>query len=448
MRRRSRQRRWRRDAKRSAELIREFVYLDEVSVFSLLASKDGMIASEVTDSHASTIMSETSGSVSASGGIAGASASAKSQTSDTRTTQVLRKAIIQSTFRDLYARVLDSLAIVPASEDDKPPVISSVADLEPDGSRVWVLDPAALRRGDLIELTVELEAEPLFQARSVVSTFLDIVEKDRAMLGIENAMELAEAAALSRMIEKLGAGFVPLRARARDYAIITLPDEREMIVHRELVAHIEPSAKPTPMYLVGVAEEALFWKDIRSVVFARSEFQVLARVLRPDLQGSWTPLKLVDVLGRIAPQLHEALAVANSGVLEAMAQGAAAPKETGDQVRLVLHEYADLLADSLGTELDPHDAALALLLEPPDELRPGSSVKQWRAAMEPIAGHIASVTGTEPDRQTAARLRVLAQMKHGLGPIGAPRKPDGPTEPGVINADGRLLDTEIIAIYW
>jgi hypothetical protein len=203
-RRQLRQRRWRRDAKRSAELIREFVYLDEVSVFSLLASKDGMIATEVTDTHASTLMTETSGSFTASGAIVGASAGTKAQASDARTTQVLRKAIIQSTFRDLYVRVRDSLAIAPVPDNDRPPLINSVADLKPDGSRAWVLDPAALRRGQLIELTVELEAEPLFQARTVVSTFLDIFEKEQALLKLENAGQLAEAAALSRVIEKLG----------------------------------------------------------------------------------------------------------------------------------------------------------------------------------------------------------------------------------------------------
>lgn len=442
-----RRRRWRQDAKRSAEVIREFVYLDEVSVFSLLASRDGMIATEVTDTQASTLMAEASGSYGASGGVLRADASAKAQTSDTRSTQVLRKAIVQSTFRDLYQRVRDTLVIAPAPADDRAPQFGAWDDLKADGSRTWILDPSDFRRGQLIELTVELEAEPLFQARTVVNTFLDVFEQDQAQFGIANAAELADAAVLSRMIEKLGAGLVPLRAKARDYVVVTKADGTELIAHSDVVANLEPTVATAPLYLVGVATETLFWKDIRSVVFARSEFQVLARLLRPDLQSSWTPLKLVDVLARVAPQFHDALETMNSMVLDAMAQGAASTDGSA-QARLVLGEYADLVADALGVELDTGDATLLPLLEPPEGLQHGSSVKQWRLAMAPIADHVAALAGSSVDPQEAAKLRVLAQMKHGLSPIDGGMAPGGSRTPGTTIGKGRLLDTEIIAIYW
>lgn len=447
IRRQLRRRRWRQEAKRSSQVIREFVYLDEVSVFSLLASKDGMIATEVTDSHASTLMAEASTSYGASGGVVRGDLSAKAQASDTRTTQVLRKAIVQSTFRDLYQRVRDTLVIAPVPVHDGAPTFGDADDLKPDGSGAWVLDPSELRRGRLIELTVELEAEPLFQARTVVSTFLDVFEQDQTLFGIANVSELADAAVLSRMIEKLGAGLVPLRARARDYVVVTKGDGTELIVHRDVAVNLGPTVKTTPLYLVGVATETLFWKDIRSVVFGRSEFQVLARVLRPDLQRSWTPLKLVDVLARVAPQFHEALDTMNNTVLDAMAQGATA-KDGSAQARLALSEYADLIADALGVELDPGDATLPALLEPPDGLQQRSSVKEWRAAMAPIADHVSALAGTSVDPQMAAKLRVLAQMKHGLSPIEKGVGPEVDGTSGAARGKDRLLDTEIIAIYW
>jgi hypothetical protein len=446
-RRQMRRRRWTRDAKRSAELTREFVYLDEVSVFSLLASKDGMIATEVTDKHASTLMAETAGSYGASGGVIRADATAKVQASDTRTSQVLRKAIVQSTFRDLYQRVRDTLVIAPAPADDRAPHLIADDDLKPDGSRTWILDPSDFRRGQLIELTVELEAEPLFQARTVVSTFLDIFEQDQALLGIANGAELADAAVLSRMIEKLGAGLVPLRAKARDYVVVTKADGTELIAHRDVVANLGTTVETVPLYLVGVATETLFWKDIRTVVFARSEFQVLARVLRPDLQRSWTPLKLVDVLARVAPQFHDVLETMNSIVLDAMAQGAASADGSA-QARLVLGEYADLVADALGVKLDAGDPTLLALLEPPEGLQQGSPVKQWRLAMAPVANHVAALAGTPVDPQVAANLRVLAQMKHGLSPIEGRAVPNASSTPGTTKGKSRLLDSEIIAIYW
>ena len=442
-----RRRRWRKDAKRSAGVIREFVYLDEVSVFSLLASKDGMIATEVTDTHASTLMAEASASYGASGGLVRADAGAKTQASDTRTTQVLRKAIVQSTFRDLYQRISDTLVVAPTPANERMPQLSGDDDLISDGSRSWILDPSNFQRGQLLELTVELEAEPLFQARSVVSTFLDIFEQDPSLSGVANISELADAAVLSRMIEKLGAGLVPLRAKARDYVVVTKKDGTELIVHRDLVANLGPTVETAPLYIVGVAEETLFWKDIRSVVFSRSEFQVLARVLRPDLQASWTPLKLVDVLARVAPQFHDVLETMNSMVLEAMAQGAASTDESA-QARLVLVDYAELVAESLGVELDAGDPTLVPLLEPPLGLQHRSSVKHWRVAMAPIAKHVETLAGKTVDPREAARLRVLAQMKHGLSPIDAGTAPGTNPGSGTPKDKGRLLDTEIIAIYW
>ena len=111
-------------------------------------------------------------------------------------------------------------------------------------------------------------------------------------------------------------------------------------------------------------------------------------------------------------------------------------------------EYADLVADALDVELDPDDPTLLALLEPPDGLQTGSSVKQWRLAMAPVANHVAGLAGTPIDPQVAAKLRVLAQMKHGLSPIdGGPATSVSPA-PGPAKNKDRLLDTEIIAIYW
>lgn len=405
-----------------------------------------MIAAEMTDTHASTLMTETSASYGASGGILRTDASTKSQASDTRTTQVLRKAIVQSTFRDLYLRVRDNLVIAPAPRDDLAPRFGTAADLRADGSRTWVLNPLNLQRGQLIELTVELEAEPLFQARTVVSTFLDVFEQDHARMGGANIPGLADAAALSRMIENLAAGLVPLRAKAVDYVVIKKPDDTELIVHRDVVANLGSTVQSAPLYLVGVATETLFWKDLRNVVFARSEFQVLARIIRPNLQNSWTPLKLVEVLARVAPQFHDALERMNGTVLDAMVQSAASTDEL-TQLRLVLGEYADLVADALGVDLDPADPGLLAALEPPSGLQQGSSVKQWRQAMAPVASYVAELAGRPVDPEVAAKLRVLAQMKHGLSPIGEGAASMSSTL-GTAKGKDHLLDTEIIAIYW
>ncbi|MBW3591149.1 MAG: hypothetical protein KY393_04795, partial [Actinobacteria bacterium] len=58
------------------------------------------------------------------------------------------------------------------------------------------------------------------------------------------------------------------------------------------------------------------------------------------------------------------------------------------------------------------------------------------------------LAGTPVDPQVAAKLRVLAQMKHGLSSIDGRTVPGMNSGPGTAKDKGRLLDTEIIAIYW
>jgi hypothetical protein len=68
--------------------------------------------------------------------------------------------------------------------------------------------------------------------------------------------------------------------------------------------------------------------------------------------------------------------------------------------------------------------------------------------MAPVANHVAALAGTPVDPQVAAKLRVLAQMKHGMSPIQSRMVSEASSTPGTSKGKSRLLDTEIIAIYW
>src|SRR5262245_4561058 len=80
--------------------LREFVYLDEVSVYSLRASQVGLIVTELTDTQATSLQSEVSSGLGVSGPLK-AEIGSKIHESESRSSQVLRKAIIQTTFSDL-----------------------------------------------------------------------------------------------------------------------------------------------------------------------------------------------------------------------------------------------------------------------------------------------------------------------------------------------------------
>ena len=102
----------RRDPENSTGLLREFVYLDEVSVYSILASRKGGIAAEFTESQTASLNSDVGGSLSVGFDATKAKLDSKLQASHVQGSQVLRKAIIQTSFKELYDIEQASLALI------------------------------------------------------------------------------------------------------------------------------------------------------------------------------------------------------------------------------------------------------------------------------------------------------------------------------------------------
>lgn len=201
-----RQWRRRRAARNKTGTLREFVYLDEVSVYSLIASRLGPIATEFTDTETTSLQSEIGSSIGAGAGLAKADVSSRILNNQTSGTQVLRKSIIQTAFKDLYEYELDSLSIKPVPGVLKPPKISNRNDLlvatqsYVDG--YWIIDPEKLSRGELFELEVQLEADPIFRVNAVASTILEILEKDAESLGLNTNDELEQMKSVGRILNQ------------------------------------------------------------------------------------------------------------------------------------------------------------------------------------------------------------------------------------------------------
>jgi len=237
---------WRRKRRRlkalaSAEgALREFVHLDDVSVYSLLASRWGAMVTEFTDTETASLNSEVGGSVGGGGGFGTAKAelNSKVQSTTSNSSQVLRKAVIQSSFRDLRDGEEDTLALrVP--RDQSAPSLESAADVESRLSSAefdgWLIDPAELSRGMLIEAEVELEADPIFRASAIVTTIREIMQENAELFGPENLVHLADLRTVGRMFESLLAGLIPVRGRLVDYKTVRVGD-REVLVHDKVLA--------------------------------------------------------------------------------------------------------------------------------------------------------------------------------------------------------------------
>ena len=125
-----RRRQWRRKRaarKQEAAPLREFVYLDEVSVFSLISSRLGPVATEFTATESSSLTGELTGTTGVSAGLLKSEIKSRSEATHTQGTQVLRKATVQATFKELYEYVKGGFVLRPTT--DAPPDLRNVRDL-------------------------------------------------------------------------------------------------------------------------------------------------------------------------------------------------------------------------------------------------------------------------------------------------------------------------------
>jgi hypothetical protein len=449
-----RRRLWRSAARADDAPLREFVYLDEVSLYSLVASQVGLIVTDLTETQATSLQSEVGASIGAGALGAKAEVGSRVQSGQSQSSQVLRKSIVQTHFKELYDLVRDSLALRPvgsAAESFAIQTFDHLATLESELTAAGlIVDPASLRRGQLFEVEVRLEAEPIFEAGAVISEVLDIVQDDPASFGVSDVDALRQMSAVDRILAKLLGGLVPVRATVIDYEVVEVRG-RELLVHRTVLTQLAETPTSRPVHVVGVAEPQLFWKDVRRVLFDESTFRVLARLGRHGIQKSWTPVKLVDILRRVAPDFGQVIDSTTRALGHTIGDGQTALQAapTADPMQVALIQYASLLARQTGIAVDGSDLEAAGLLAVPaaEHVR---STQERRTFFEPITRLVEERSGVTVDATEASRLRSSALAAAGIGPDALPmfssRQPALPD--GGEEGSDRFLDAEIVAIYW
>lgn len=472
-----RRRRLRAEAKKQqAPPLREFVYLDEVSVYSLNVSRLGSVAADFTETRSSSLQSEAGASFGASApGVGTAGVNSRLLSGQSRESQVLRTATVQSAFKEFYEfeQELDSFAMRPVPEDRKPPDLRDAKTLAaqtknaaPDG---WVVDPGTLIRGQLVEAEVKLEADATFLTSAVIATMVGIVESEPGMFGADVKNDLAQGKAVRRVLEELLAGLVPVRGRVLDYEVVEI-EGREWIVHRRLLERLAETDRPPttrPLYVVGVAEHGLFWKDLRRVLFSGAHFRVLVRMGQNGLRDTWTPVKLAHVIEPVASDLASQLNSFGPEMIAAISDGAAEADSDADlQQRLgkrALLAYAEHLAARNGHELDAEDLQE---LEPIAEEHSVSfdTAPRRQQAFSEVDSFLNDRFGWPADPEAEAECRSEALRESGLDAFGQPALPAAPGEtltalstsdlsphggvPATAAREERYLDSEIVAIYW
>ena len=427
------------------------MYLDEVSVYSLLASREGGIATEFTESQTASLNTEVGGSL----GVTGANLGSKVGSSQVQASQVLRKATVQTSFKELYDKEREALALK-LNDGQGVPEWQSVSDLERESQsatgNTWLVDPLAIRRGDLFEVEVEVEPEPIFRSVAIISTISDLIEGNDTLFSSVDLPGLEMTRAVTQVLDNLLVGLVPVRGRVLSYRAVRLGG-REFLVHEKLIAKLSDQEELDihPVFVVGVAERDSFWKDIRRVVFSEARHTMFCRLTRSGLTDAWRPMKVVDMLAEVAPQLETAIEDFGRGSVLAMREAATsanAPAElTAENYGHVLRQYALLLADyHEGTlESETVEAIVADASPPEDWL---ATVDALRPPFEQVRQRVDRELGVETPGEVAHDVRqilVAAARAPKSGTVSpTPQGTDTPQD----NGTDRFLEAEIVSIYW
>ena len=437
----------------STGLLREFVYLDEVSVYSILASRKGGIATEFTESQTASLNSDVGGSLSVGFGATKAKLDSKMQAGHVQGSQVLRKAIIQTSFKELYDIERASLALS-SPDADCMPTVDAVADLEerldPPAKDGWLVDPSTIRRGELLEVEVELEADPIFRMASIITTLRELMENNEPLFGNAISLQLPQMRSMAQVLEDLLVGLVPIRGRLVDYKSARIGG-RDVLIHRLLLQQMSPGTRPKayPAFVVGVTQRDLFWKDIRRVLFSQAQYTVFCRLAIGGLADRWHPVKVADVLAGVVPKFDELIRkFSESARLAMTAATDTSSTSVGQDAHSgadVISQYAELLVRHHGGTLKPD--VISHISPEHDWL---SSVDGRRPVFAEVTRRVDEVLGVETSGKVAFDLRDAAMRNAGLAGMLAPQASSGsghdPTP--VPSRHERFLDAEIIAIYW
>lgn len=275
--------------------LKEFVYLDQTALVSLLSSTTGGITQQQTTSQKQRISSSITGSL----GPVGASIGSKEE----KSTETVQKYVIQSNFKELYEIRKQDLAL--SDHADLQPNVDAVAGEHADTEFLQQENSPNIRtisRGKLIELDGTLESSDIYEYFQVFDAFEDIVEsfsteEEFQQRLREEGISSDEIAMVLELMEILMGGLVPIECKISNYG--ACGDENEIIVNKEWAS--ERGFETEDIYLAGFIEEDNLWQEPSRVLFGESEFTVYGRLDSPTPNKDWSPLKLVDILSSVFP---------------------------------------------------------------------------------------------------------------------------------------------------
>ncbi|NTF34134.1 DUF6414 family protein [Rhizobium skierniewicense] len=419
--------------------LREFIYLDEVSLRSLLSSQTGEMTDSKSEQNQANWTIESS-ILSSLGTDTGGKVQGNSrfQTGNSSAVQTSRKATVQSWFRELHG--MHALRLVSQVKNVRP--FRKTKHVWKSKNTSITASSDMLVRGKLIEMRVELTADPIFRMGTMVHEF-------GAMAGevppemLKGVAGLSEAAIWNKVLDRFLAGLIPIRSLAIDHVVVEL-NGKEYVVHKEALTKLDLPSRP--LYVTGVTEHVAYWKDIRRVLFSGSTFTIMGRVARDGLHDSWSPVKLTELFESVAPDLSAQMADAAKFI---QPQGRpATPIQSDHHMISALRSYKHALLVHKGKVLTAEqDARVERAIEA--HSNSNNTVELQRSAFEAVRREVQSVARIRIRPDVDISLREEARGKSGLTYFPQTQKAVNiVTYPEMSDRPERILDVEVVAIYW
>lgn len=444
-------RRWKNNAEQMKKKLplREFVYLDAVSLHSLLVSQTDTIPEAITQTISRADEAELLGSAGASVGSdhvgkAESQVSARYQTSNSDSTQSSRKAVIQTLFKQLREQPLEFKLVAPDQVDS----FRNIGDIK-NAVTDLAAEVSSFKRGDLVEVEIVLAVDPVFKIGAMMNEWSAMADDYPAMFSSQGTLGfLRESEPILKILDRFLTGLIPIRATAVDYVVATI-DGLEYIVHKDAVAMLDLETQP--LCVTGVTEHLGFWKDIRRVLFSDARFTMLCRVAKDGLHDKWTPVKLADLFSEVAPDFVDQINAIRSPTAE---DGAAATTQAQNlALAKAMTHYRLTIAPEDTTWSGEHLQEFAALIA---RVSTGATdAIAQREAFNLVREQVVAQLNVEvplPDDDLKARqdARSIAGLE--LLPKNQPLVTSASATSDVAIGDlaipERILDTEVIAIYW
>jgi len=265
--------------------VREFVYLDEISVRSLLASTgEGGVPTETVEQDVRTTRKKRGGSAGVSAGPTKIGAKGGTEREVQTSVEERRNYdLTQSKFTRLYN----------SDEVNTKLALSQI----PDGTTETVFSGLTiddLERGDIIEVRVDISANLLFRLYQMMEYFGDALEGELDREAEENL----------RLIELSLGDSIPIVGTAIDYRVVETDGEKT--IEPALTVNEEEVDQVYDLEIVTLLNIDDLWADPIHTLFNEDEFVMYCRVEDIDID-TWHPLKVTRAIGSLSQNAADEL---------------------------------------------------------------------------------------------------------------------------------------------